>query len=89
MVLIIHPKKYYPSKIINYGLSKIIKSIDPIDSTAPPDITQPDPIMQNIQKETEVKDLGTTQLSGEGFKVYGAGSGRNNSKLRKFINLKL
>lgn len=88
MVLIIHPKRYYSSRHITSSATGPLKNIDPVDASAPPDTMQPDPVMSNIQKETSVQDLGTTTMSGEGFKVYGAGA-NSNSKLRKFINLKL
>ena len=89
MVLIIHPKRYYSSRHITSNATGSLKNIDPIDTSTPPDTLEPDPIMSNIQKDTNVRDLGVTSMSGEGFKVYGAGHGNSNSKLRKFINLKL
>lgn len=87
MVLIIQPKRYYSSKVISANFATPIKMIDPMNAEIEPSPLQPDPIMNNIQKDTTVQDLGTTKLTGEGFKVYGGGN--RNNKLRKFINLKI
>ncbi len=52
---------------------------------------EPDPIMQNIQKDTTVGDLGEekAQLYGSGFVVRGGKSQPKNNKLRKFVSLNL
>ena len=55
---------------------------------------QPDPIMENIQKDTSVQDLGeeennTRKITGEGFVVRGGKLKPQNNKLRKFVSLNL
>ncbi|MFO0414309.1 MAG: hypothetical protein ACK50E_01545 [Bacteroidota bacterium] len=53
---------------------------------------KPDPVMTNVQEDTNVEDLGSTNnLEGSGFKVNGGsmGSKNKNAKLRKFISLNI
>lgn len=97
MVLIVNPKRFYSSKYVLSELATVGKiDIAPEEPVQP----QPDPIMENIQKDTAVQDLGMLKddgMSGSGFKVQG-GSGfkvqggkmqPQNERLRKFISLKL
>jgi len=49
-------------------------------------------VMTNVQEDTNVEDLGSTNnLEGSGFKVNGGsmGSKNKNAKLRKFISLNI
>jgi hypothetical protein len=53
-----------------------------------------DPIVKEIEKDTTTDDLEHSSMSGEGFRVMGAGSQKlsykpKNEKLRRFISLKL
>lgn len=82
MVLSISSKQFH-GKIFNSRNIKINKS----DIQVP---SQPDPIMENIQKDTTVEDLGEEQtITGQGFVVRGGKSKPKNNKLRKFVSLNL
>ena len=84
MVLSISSKQFH-GKIFNSRNNKVDKSVN--EFQAPP---QPDPIMENIQKDTTVEDLGEEQtITGNGFVVKGGKSKPKNNKLRKFVSLNL
>lgn len=87
MVLIINSKQFRSGKFYLPRNQTIPKK----EVLAAP---KPDPIMQNIQQDTNVSDLGEANntLEGSGFKVYGGGmktSKPKNAKLRKFISLNI
>lgn len=90
MVLIVNPKKFYSSRYVVSDFAPITKiNIAPEEPIVP----QPDPIMEKIQQDTSVEDLGVLKddmkLSGSGFKVQGGSMNPKNERLRKFISLKL
>ena len=87
MVLILNARQFHTGKWY-------LRNVQTIPKNEVLENPSPDPIMKNIQQDTNVSDLGEANntLEGAGFKVYGGGSKASkpkNAKLRKFISLNI
>lgn len=93
MVFLVNPKHYNP-KMLSFPkrFNVQMKQEQSLNESSLNDTPKPlDPVVKQLEKDTTVEELGnpTKPMIGEGFKVHGGKIPVKNTKLRKFISLKL